>query len=83
MRGGQNLPPPLPSARVKERQKRSTLRKFVFLGYGGLLLEKALACTGEVTQHVRTCRDTLTPRFSISETAWSIVYKFGMWVGGH
>ena len=33
--------------------------------------------------HVRTCRDTPTPRFCISETAWPIVFKFGMWVGGH
>ena len=24
-----------------------------------------------------------TPRFCISETAWPIVLKFGMWVGGH
>ena len=39
--------------------------------------------TGGVSLHVRTCRDTLTPRFCISETAWPIVFKFGMWVGGH
>ena len=32
---------------------------------------------------VRTCRDTLTPRFCISETVWPIVFKFGMWVGDH
>ena len=24
-----------------------------------------------------------TPRLCISETAWPIVFKFGMWVGGH
>ena len=24
-----------------------------------------------------------TPRFCISETPWPIVFKFGMWVGGH
>ena len=36
-----------------------------------------------VSLHVRTCRDTLTPRFCISETAWPIVFKFGMGVGGH
>ena len=39
--------------------------------------------TGEVSLHVRTCRDTPKPRFCISETAWPIVFKFGMWVGGH
>ena len=39
--------------------------------------------TGGVSLHVRTCRDTPTPRFCISETAWPIVFKFGMWVGGH
>ena len=30
-----------------------------------------------------SCRDTPTPRFCISERAWSIVLIFGMWVGGH
>ena len=39
--------------------------------------------TGGVSLHVRTCRDTPTPRFCISETAWPIVIKFGMWVGSH
>ena len=39
--------------------------------------------TGGVSLHVRTCRGTPTPRFCISETAWPIVFKFGMWVGGH
>ena len=39
--------------------------------------------TGGVSLHVRTCSDTPTPRFCISETAWPIVFKFGMWVGGH
>ena len=34
---------------------------------------------GGVSLHVRTC----TPRFCISETAWPIVFKFGMWVGRH
>ena len=38
--------------------------------------------TGGIIQHVRTCRGTPTPRFCISETAWPIVFKFGMWVGG-
>ena len=35
--------------------------------------------TGDVFLRVRTC----TPRFCISETDWLIVFKFGMWVGGH
>ena len=39
--------------------------------------------TGRVSLHVRTCRGTATPRFCISETAWPIVFKFGMWVAGH
>ena len=39
--------------------------------------------TGGMSLHVRTCRDTPTPRFCISETAWPIAFKFGMWVGGH
>ena len=39
--------------------------------------------TSGVSLHVRTCRDSSTPRFCISETAWPIVFKFGMWVGGH
>ena len=39
--------------------------------------------TGGVSLHVRTCRDTPTPRFCISGTVWPIVFKFGIWVGGH
>ena len=35
--------------------------------------------TGGVSLHVRTC----TPRFCISGTAWLIMFKFGVWVGGH
>ena len=35
--------------------------------------------TGGVSLHVRTC----TPRFCISGTARPIVFKFGVWVGGH
>ena len=35
--------------------------------------------TGGVSLHVRTC----TPRFCISGTALPIVFKFGVWVGGH
>ena len=30
-----------------------------------------------------TCVPTCTPRFCISRTAWPIVFKFGVWVGGH
>ena len=41
------------------------------------------AVRGGVTLHVRTCRDTPTLHFCISETSWPIVLKFGMWVGGH
>ena len=39
--------------------------------------------TGGMSLRVRTCRGTPTPRFCISETVWQIVFKFGMWVGGH
>ena len=41
--------------------------------------------TDGVSLHVLTCRGTPppTPRFCISETTWPIVFKFGMWVGGH
>ena len=39
--------------------------------------------TGGVSPHVRTCRDAPASRFCISETAWPIVFKFGMWVEGH
>ena len=34
---------------------------------------------GGLSLHVRTCR----PHFCISGSAWPIVFKFGMWVGGH
>ena len=34
---------------------------------------------GGVSLHVRMC----TPRFCISGTARPIVFKFGVWVGGH
>ena len=36
---------------------------------------------GGLSLHVHTCRDTPTPRFCISKTAWPIVFKFGMGVG--
>ena len=39
--------------------------------------------TGGVSLHVRTCRDTPTPRFCISQTARPIVFKFGVWVSSH
>ena len=50
---------------------------------GDPLVAAYAAVTGGVSLHVRTCRDTPTPRFCISETPWPIVFKFGMWVGGH
>ena len=50
---------------------------------GDPLVTAYAVVTGGVSLHVRTCRDTHTPRFCISETAWPIVFKFGMWVGGH
>ena len=50
---------------------------------GDPLVTAYAVVTGGVSLHVRTCRDTLTPRFCISETAWPIVFKFGMWVGVH
>ena len=46
---------------------------------GDQLVTAYAIVTGGVSPHVRTC----TPRFCISETAWPIVFKFGMWVGGH
>ena len=50
---------------------------------GDPLVTAYAVVTGGVSLHVRTCRDTLTPRFCTSETAWPIVFKFGMQVGGH
>ena len=50
---------------------------------GNPLVTAYAVVTGGVPLHARTCRDTPTPRFCISETAWSTVFKFGMWVGGH
>ena len=49
---------------------------------GDPLVTAYAVVTGGVSLHVRTCRDTPTPRFCISETAWPIVFKFGMWVEG-
>ena len=51
--------------------------------HGDPLVTAYARVTGGVSLHVRTCRDTPAPRFCISETAWPIVFKFGMWVGGH
>ena len=50
---------------------------------GAPLVTAYAVVTGGASLHVRTCRDTPKPRFCISETAWPIVLKFGMWVGGH
>ena len=50
---------------------------------GDPLVTAYAVVTGKVFLHVRTCRDTPKPRFFISETAWPIVFKFGMWVEGH
>ena len=43
------------------------------------LVTACAVVTGGVSLHVRTC----TPRFCISGTARPIVFKFGVWVGGH
>ena len=50
---------------------------------GDPLVTAYAVVTGEVSVRMRTYRDTPTPRFCISETAWPIVLKFGMCVGGH
>ena len=50
---------------------------------GDPLVTAYAVVTDGVSLHVRTCRDTLIPCFCISETAWPIVFKFGMWAGGH
>ena len=50
---------------------------------GAPLVTAYAVVTGGVSLHVHTCRDIPTPRFCISETAWPIVFKFGMWVGGY
>ena len=48
---------------------------------GDTLVTAYAVVTGEISLHVRTCRDIPKPRFCISGTAWPIVFKFGMWVG--
>ena len=55
----------------------------IWYALGNPLVTAYAVVTGGVYLHVRTCRDTPTPRFCISETAWSIVCKFGMSVWGH
>ena len=55
----------------------------ILYALGAQLFTAYAVVTGGVSLHVRTCRDIPTPRFCISETAWPIVFKFGIWVGGH
>ena len=43
---------------------------------GDPLVTAYAVITGGISLHVRTCRDTRTPRFCISETARPIVFKF-------
>ena len=50
---------------------------------GNPLVTAYAIVTGGVSLHVRTCRDTPTPRFCISQTARPIVFKFGVWVSSH
>ena len=73
----------------------SQMFRLLFLGNGWANLAEILYALGAplvtayavvtcgVSLHVRMCRDIPTPRFCISETAWPIVFKFGMWVGAH
>ena len=55
----------------------------ILYALGGPVVTAYAVVTGGVSVHVRTFRDTPTQRFCISETARPIVFKFGMWVGGH
>ena len=52
----------------------------IWYAIGVSLVTGHAAVTGGVSLrlHVRTC----TSRFCISGTAWPIVFKFGVWVGG-
>ena len=50
---------------------------------GDPLVTAYAVVTDGVSLHVRTCRDTPTPRFCISETVWPIVFKFGVRVRDH
>ena len=47
---------------------------------GDPLVTAYAVITGGVSLHVLTCRGTPTPHLCISETAWPIVFKFGMWL---
>ena len=51
----------------------------IWYALGNLLVTAYAVVTDGVSLHVRTC----TPRFCISGTGRPIVFKFGMWVGGH
>ena len=55
----------------------------ILYAVGDPLVTAYAVITGGVSLHVLTCRGAPTPRLCISETAWPIVFKFGMWVGGH
>ena len=55
----------------------------ILYALGAPLVTAYAIVTGGASLHVRTCRDTPTSRFCISETAWPILFEFGMWVGGH
>ena len=51
----------------------------IWYALGDQLAAGYAAVTDGASLHVRT----RTPRFCISGTAWPIVFKFGVWVGGH
>ena len=51
----------------------------IWYALGNPLVTAYAVVTDGVSLHVRTC----TPRFCISGTGRPIVFKFGMWVGGH
>ena len=68
----------------------SQMFRLLFLGNGWAdcaeilyALEVPLVTAYAVVTGGVSLRDIPTPRFCISETAWPIVFKFGMWVGGH
>ena len=50
----------------------------ILYALGAPLVTAYAVVTGGVSLHVLTCKGTPTPRFCISETAWPIVFKFGM-----
>ena len=55
----------------------------ILYALGAPLVTAYAVVTDGVSLHVLTCRGAPKPRFCISETAWPIVFKFGMLVGGH